>query len=151
VYSKWWDWSSDDAWGIRFMLPAIVLMCIPAVEVMDRRLLVAAVAIAGVSVQMLAVLVGGLDYLMLVRAQRPERQALFVSGQNAVDFEDIRFNPRYSQIAGNWILLRHLLHAPPRPSAPELAEKNGTPLYDTLSPSAWAEAAHWDFIWAHRR
>jgi hypothetical protein len=151
LYSKWWDWSSDDAWGVRFMIPALVLMCIPAVEVVERRLLVAAVAAAGVSVQVLAVSVGGLDYLLLIRAQQPERQALFVSGRNRVDFEDLRFNPRYSQIAGNWILLRHLLHVPPRPGPPELVEKNGTPLYDALPPRAWAEAARWDFVWAHRR
>jgi hypothetical protein len=150
-YSKWWDWSSDDAWGVRFMIPALVLMCIPAVEVLERRLLVAAVAAVGVSVQTLAVLAGGLDYLLLVRAQQPQRQALFVSGRNHVDFEDLRFNPRYSQIAGNWILLRHLLHVPPRSSPPELIEKNGTPLYDTLPPRAWSEAARWDFIWARRR
>ena len=151
VYSKWWDWSSDDAWGVRFMIPAIMLMCIPAVEVMDRRLLVGVVAAAGISVQLLAVAAGGLDYLILMRARQPQKQAVLVSGRNAVDFDDIRFNPRYSQIAGNWVLLRHLLHVPPRPSSPELREKNGTPLYDTLPPSAWSEAAHWDFIWAQRR
>jgi hypothetical protein len=150
VYSKWWDWSSDDAWGVRFMIPALVLMCIPAVEVLERRLLVAAVAAAGVSVQVLAVLVGGLDYLLLMSSQQPQRQALFVSGRNRVDLEDIRFNPNYSQIAGNWILLRHLLHVPPHPSPLEFIEKNGTPLYDTLPPRAWSEAARWDFVWAVR-
>jgi hypothetical protein len=151
VYSKWWDWSSDDAWGVRFMIPALVLMCIPAVEILERRLLVAAVAAAGVSVQVLAVLVGGLDYLILMRSQQPQRQALSVSGRNRVDFEDMRFSPRYSQIAGNWILLRHLLHVPPHPSPPEFIEKNGTPLYDTLPPGAWSEAARWDFVWARSR
>jgi hypothetical protein len=133
------------------MIPALVLMCIPAVEVLEHRRLVAVVAAAGVSVQILAVLVGGLDYLLLIRAYQPERQAVFVSGQNRVDFEDLRFNPRYSQIVGNWILLRHLLHIPPRHSPPELVEKNGTPLYDTLPPGAWSEAARWDFVWARRR
>jgi hypothetical protein len=150
-YSKWWDWSGDDAWGVRFMIPAVVLMCIPAVEVLERHLLVATVAAVGISVQVLAVSVGGLDYLLLIRASQPRRQALYVSGQNRVDYEDIRFNPRYSQIAGSWILLRHLLDIPPHTSPPELAEKNGTPLYDTLPPQAWSQAAHWDFIWAGRR
>jgi hypothetical protein len=133
------------------MIPAVVLMCIPAVEVLERHLLVATVAAAGISVQVLAVSVGGLDYLLLIRASQPRRQALYVSGQSRVDYEDIRFNPRYSQIAGSWILLRHLLYIPPHTSPPELAEKNGTPLYDTLPPPAWSQAAHWDFIWAGRR
>jgi len=87
VYSKWEDWSSDDAWGVRFMIPAVVLMCIPAVEVLERRLLVAVVAIAGITVQVLAVSVGGLDYLIMMRAQQSQREALFVSGGNRVDFE----------------------------------------------------------------
>ncbi len=151
VYSQWWDWSSDDAWGVRFMIPGLVLMCIPAVEVLQHRWLVAAIASAGVAVQVLAVSVGGVDYLVLVRAQHPQRQALFVSGQGPVDFEDIRFNPRYGQIAGNWILLRHLQHFPPRSSPPELIEKNGTPLYDTLPPSSWSRAARWDFAWVRSR
>jgi hypothetical protein len=58
---------------------------------------VAAVAFAGVSVQLLAVLAGGLDYLLLMRSQKPQRQDLFISARNLIDLEDIRFNPRYSQ------------------------------------------------------
>ncbi len=141
VYSKWWDWSSDDAWGVRFMIPAVVLMCIPAVEVFEKRLLVVTVATVGLYVQLLAVLVGGLDYLMLIRTDK------------AIDLEDIRFNPRYSQIAGNWIILRHLLHVPPHLQSPGLSEEGITPLYDTLPPRAWSAAACWDFAWAryHRR
>ena len=146
IYSKWWDWSSDDAWGVRFMIPAVVLMCIPAIEVLDRRILFTTVAAAGLLVQLLAVLPGGLDYLMLMRNEHSQRTALFVSGQNRVDIEDIRFNPHYSQLAGNWILLRHLLHIPPRPSQ-ALIEKNGTPLYDALAPQEWSHAAHWDLVW----
>jgi hypothetical protein len=72
-------------------------------------------------------------------------------GRNHVDFEDIHFNPRYSQIAWNWILLRHLLHVPPQPSPPEVVEKNGTALYDILPPRTWSETARWDFVWVHRR
>jgi hypothetical protein len=147
-YSKWWDWSSDDAWGVRFMIPAVVMMCIPAVEVFGRRLLVATVVAAGILVQGLAVCVGGLDYVMLVHTNDLQREALYVSGRNRLDFEDIRFNPRYSQIAGNLILLRHLLGIPPHPGKLELVAWGGTPLYDTLPPKAWAEAARWDFIWA---
>ncbi len=147
LYSKWWDWSSDDAWGVRFLVPGIVFMCIPLIEVLDRRSLVIAIAGIGVAVQLLAVTVGGLDYLLLMRASNSHRQNLFAPPTNSVDLEDIRFNPRYSQIAGNWILLRHLLHIPPAPCPPDLVKTNGTPLYDTLPPNVWA-AAHWDFIWA---
>jgi hypothetical protein len=150
LYSKWWDWSSDDAWGVRFMIPAVMLMCIPLIEVLERRFLVGVVAVAGVWVQSIAVLVGGLDYVYLLRTAHLEREALFVSGRDRVDIEDMRFNPTYSEIAGNWILVRHLLHIPPKSSRTKSFETTGTPLFDTLPPGAWAEAARWDFIWLRR-
>ena len=151
IYAKWWDWSSDDAWGIRFMIPAVVLMCIPAVEVVKRRARLAfGIAVCGVIVQLIPVLVGGLDYLLLIRNHEARRTALYVSGVNRVDFEDIRFNLRYGQIAGSWILLRHLLHMAPHPSSPDVFANSGTPLYDALPAGAWSEAAHWDFVWTRR-
>jgi hypothetical protein len=151
LYSKWWDWSSDDAWGVRFMIPSLVFMCIPAIAICERRLLVAAVAAVGIWIQFLAVGIGGLDYLVLIRTAHPQRQAISGSRENGVDLEDVRFNPRYSQINGNWILLRHLLHIPPRPGSPELVEQNGTSLYDTMPPQTWSQAARWDFIWMRAR
>lgn len=147
LYSKWWDWSSDDAWGVRFLIPAVMLMCIPSIEILERRLLLAVIAAAGVWVQLLAVFVGGLDYVLLVRQARLERAALFVQGREQVDIEDMRFNPNYSQLEGNWILVRELLHIPPSPSSASTYDKKGTPLYDTLPPDIWADAAHWDFVW----
>lgn len=151
TYAKWWDWSSDDAWGIRFMIPAVVIMCIPAVEVVERRArLAAGLALCGVIIQLIPVLVGGLDYLLLVRNHEAKRTALYLSGLNRVDFEDIRFNPRYSQIAGSWILLRHMLHMPPRAGAPDASANSGTPLYETLPAAVWSEAAQWDFFWTRR-
>jgi hypothetical protein len=146
LYSVWWDWSSDDAWGVRFMIPGVMFMCLPAVEALGNRLLLAIIFSLGFVVQFLAVSVGGLDYLMLLREQEARREALFVGGHNRIDFEDVRFNPRYSQIAGNWILMRNLLGVPPRASSPEFIKRNGTPLYDALPPHVWARA-RWDFIW----
>lgn len=150
LYAKWWDWSSDDAWGVRFVVPGVILMCIPMVEMVHRPVLIAVFA-AGVSVQLLAVSVGGLQYVLLLRNQPAERQALYVGGLNRVDFEDLRFNPSYSQLAGHWILVRHLLHVPPSPGALHEAEATGTRLYDTLPSAVWAAAAKWDFIWNVRR
>jgi hypothetical protein len=146
IYSRWWDWSSDDAWGVRFMIPSVMLMCIPLIEVSEGRFLVLAIGVTGLAIQLLAVTVGSLDYLIMMRAHEAKRQALFVSGENRVDFEDIRFNARYGQIAGNWILLRNLLHFPPQPSPSDPG--NPTPLYDVLPPSVWMKTARWDFIWA---
>jgi hypothetical protein len=35
-FATWWDWSGDDAWGVRFLIPGIMLMTIPAIEVLER-------------------------------------------------------------------------------------------------------------------
>ena len=144
LYARWWDWSSDDAWGVRFLIPGVLLMCIPVVTILEKRWLVASLVAAGLCVQLLAVSVGGLDYLLLVRAHAAERQDLFAAGQNRIDLEDVRYNVRYSQIAGNWMLLRCLLHADPQPGSAETLTRGETPLYDTLPPEVWHQAAHWD-------
>jgi hypothetical protein len=151
LFAKWWDWSSDDAWGVRFVIPGVLLMCIPLVSVLDRRLIVIPVVALGALLQLLPVTVGSLDYLMLLRAQPFERQALYVEGRNRVDFEDVRFDPSYSQILGNWILFRYALGLPPAQGNLEDAAKVGTRLSDTIPAQAWASAARWDFIWNLRR
>jgi len=150
LFAKWWDWSSDDAWGVRFMIPGVMLMCIPIITLLDRsdrKVIASVVVAAGVLVQLLVVPVGGLDYLLLVHQQDFERQALFVGGRERIDFEDIRFDPRYSQLMGNWILLRQLLHLNPAQGRNHDARLIGTSLYDAIPPEAWANAARWDFIW----
>ncbi len=151
LFAKWWDWSSDDAWGVRFVIPGVLLMCIPMVTVLNRKAVVIPVVAAGVAVQLLAVTVGGLAFVYLLRSSQPERKALYVNGSNHVDFEDMRFDPNYSQILGNWILVRYLLHIPPGPGTPEGASRVGTRLSDAISPKDWAGAARWDFVWSARR
>ena len=151
LFAKWWDWSSDDAWGVRFVIPGVLLMCIPMVTMLDRRLILIPVVGLGVLIQLLPVAVGGLDYLMLLRSQPFEREALYVGGRNRIDFEDVRFNPSYSQLVGNWVLLRYALGLPPAPGRLEDAMKVGTRLCDAIPAQAWADTARWDFIWSPRR
>jgi len=145
VYAKWWDWSGDWNWGDRFLIPGVLLMCIPAIEMLRRPVLTGLIAAAGLWVQLLAVLVSGGDYVMMFEHHKFERRALYVGGVNRVDFEDLRFNPSYSAIVGHWILVRVLLGIPPHPNP--LQDTIGTRLYDTLTPEEWKQAAHWDFIW----
>lgn len=151
LYAKWWDWSGDDSWGARFLIPGVLLMCVPMITVLDRRAVVIPVVVAGVAVQLLAVAVSGEDFLLLLRSPHLQRQALWIGGSNRVDFDDIRFNPSYSQIVGNWILVRYLLHIPPESGTQQDATMVGTRLYDAVPPQAWAAAARWDFVWNLRR
>jgi hypothetical protein len=150
-YAKYCYWNSDDAWGDRYVIPGVVLLCIPLVTVLHQRALVIPVVALGVCVQLLAVTVGGLDYLMLIRAWQPQREAVFMHRTSHIDFEDLWFNPNYSQLFGNWILLRYLLHVPPEAGKADDPERVGTLLYDAIPPEQWKAAAHWDFIWNLRR
>lgn len=151
LYAKWWDWSSDDAWGIRFVIPGVMMLCIPMIAKIERLAAVIPVAAAGIAVQLLAVMVGGLTFLVLLHAEHAQRAALYVGGSDRVDFEDLRFDPNYSQILGSWILLRQLLRIPPQPGQPAAALQTGTHLYDVIPPQDWAAAARWDFVWARGR
>jgi hypothetical protein len=151
LFAKWWDWSGDDSWGVRFLIPGVLMLCIPAVAILDRRALVIPVVAVGVAVQLLAVLAGPLDFLLLLRNQSFEREALYVGGHDRIDFEDLRFNPSYSQIVGNWILVRYLLHVPPSPENPSDVPRVGTRLLDAIPPQAWQSAAAWDFVWKLHR
>jgi hypothetical protein len=147
-YAKYWYWSSDDAWGDRYLIPGVLLLCLPIVTALHRRAVVIPVVIVGVVVQLLAVSVGGLDFVMLMRSSQSKCQALWFTGaSHRLDFEDVWFDPKYSQIVGNWILLRYLLHIPPPPGDPEDALRWGTPLSDAIPARDWAATARWDFVW----
>ncbi len=147
-FARWWDWSGDDSWGVRFLIPGVMLMTIPAIEVLERRALVAGVAAVGICVQLLAVVISGLEYTLLIRRERLTRQVLFAPGRNRLDFEDLRFNPRYSQIAGHLQLIRGLLGAD-NPGSASDESRSGTPLPATLTDAGWRDAVKWDFIWLH--
>jgi hypothetical protein len=146
-YAKFWSWAADDSWGPRYVLVGTILLCIPMVAVLNRRAIVIPVVVAGILVQLLAVTVGSLDYVLLLRSSHPQRDAVLVGGRNRIDFADLWFNPNYSEIAGNWILLRYLLHIPPAPEKSEEAGKIDTPLSNAIPPEDWKAAARWDFIW----
>jgi hypothetical protein len=146
LYARWWDWSGDDAWGPRFLVPGVMLLCIPIVAAATWRRAVALTLAAGVAVQLLAVATSPLEYVVLIRRHDMRRASLFHGGQQRLDFEDVRFNLRYSQMAGHWILLRYALGVPP-PSGTADASRSGTPLHDMLRPDEWQAAARVDLFW----
>jgi hypothetical protein len=157
LYARWWDWSGDDDWGVRFLNPGVMLMCIPLAEFVSGRHWprpVAAVALAGLAVQSLAVLVDPMAADYLIR-HYPVQCAAVYQGDPAgmkhrVDIEDIRFNPRYSPLAVNWLLLRLLAHSPPALQNNSLEiERTGTPLYDALLASGWnPKTLQCDLFWS---
>ena len=145
LYSKWWDWSGDDCWAIRFLNPGVMLMCIPAVDLLGGLRWpkpAAAIALIGLCVQSLAVFVDPIAADYLIR-NRPMPHASLYPGQplgptNRVDIDDLRFNPRFSPLAVNWLMLRILLGSTPKlQSDPREIARTGTPLFDSLIASGW--------------
>lgn len=151
IYSKWWDWSGDDSWGVRFALPGVMLMTIPCIELLERRVLVGCVLLIGLIVQLPAVILNGLDYLYVSKKVIDvERRRQGAEGWNRVDTDDIRFNPRYNQISGSYELLRIRLwgHDAQFLSDQEQS-RTGTPLSQALRPLPRAEGCALDIIWCH--
>ena len=156
VYARWWDWSGDDCWANRFLNPGVMLMCIPAVEFLGGRRWpkpAACLAIAGLCVQALAVFVDPIAADYAIRNRQMPRVALYpgqpIGGTDRVDIEDLRFNPRFSPLAVNWLMLRVLAGFTPAPQTDqrEIA-RTGTPLFDSLIASGWDPATvQCDLFW----
>lgn len=151
-FAKWWDWSGDDCWGVRFLVPGVMLMCIPAVELLGGARFpkpAAAIALIGICVQALAVLVDPMAADYAIRHYRLTRSAVWSGGESRVDLEDVRFNPRYSPLAVNWLMLRVLLEREPAPpNNPVEIERSGTPLYLSLMASGWnPRSVECDLFW----
>ena len=143
LYACWWDWSGDDAWGPRFMVPGVVLMTIPAVAALEWRRTALAIGIAGAAVQLLAVLLSPLDYVLMVRGGLLTRIDGATGQSRPIGLEDLRYEFRYSQIAGHWMLLRYAVGTAP-PSDP--SSRSGA-LRDAAPAEVWRASARLDPIW----
>jgi hypothetical protein len=108
-YARWWDWSGDNGWGVRFFLLSTVLMTLPLAALLNRKLVIASI-ILGFAVQLPAVVLSGLDYLLVVHGGYIHRPVDGAPGENTVDIEDVRFNPRYSQIAMQYSMVLASVH-----------------------------------------
>ncbi len=120
-------------------------MCIPAAEML-RGLrwprFALALAATGFAVQMLATVVDPMAADYAVRNYAMQRVALYpgqpTGGSNRVDMEDLRFNPRYSPLSTDWLMLRALVHRlPSQELNPREIARTGTPLYDALLAGGW--------------
>jgi hypothetical protein len=106
VYSKWWDWSGDDAWGPRFLVTATVvcLAVVAASEYVHSRWF-ALLAVAGLIVQVPPLLIGPHNSLMAVHLRNPTKVDPNTHLRPPITLDDIRFNPQYSQITATFEML----------------------------------------------
>lgn len=148
LYCRWFEWTSDDAWGVRYLIPGVVLMTLPAVELAKRRLWVGSLLTIGIAVQLLAVLVPPLEYVMMMHRVGAERPGAFGSpGRKPIDLEETWYHPRYGQLPGHWTLVRVLFGLPPGPRTERQNRMTGLSLYECFPPEAWRRHAFPDFIW----
>jgi len=98
-YSKWWDWSGDDAWGPRFLVTGTIfcLIVVAASDYLGSGRFIA-LAILGVLIELPAVLMGPHNSLMLLHSRQPMTTDLSTSVRRPITLDDIRFDPKYSQV-----------------------------------------------------
>jgi hypothetical protein len=153
--ANFWIWSSDDAWGIRYMIPAVMVAHVAlASSSWARGKVYWAVAAAGLVIQLAAVLIGPLTCLMMVMTREgaglTRKADIFRVGRySQVTVHDTRWNPRYSQLTGTFELLQLKLTG--RVPHCRYPYWQGTYLIESMTPPPSPEEIPWDILWLNLR
>lgn len=108
-YSRWWAWGGEDAWGPRFLLLSMmagqILVLISGLYKTRAFKLLVAVSFV---IHLLPVLIGPHTSLVIGYLRKPMKNEIMLVDERLgpITYEDIRFNPKYSQITQTWQLLR---------------------------------------------
>ncbi len=106
MYSKWWDWSGDDAWGPRFLIPAtMVCLAVVAASSYLRSTWFVVLAAAGFLVQIPPVLIGPHSSLMVVHLHNPMKTDPITHLRSPITLDDMRFDPQFSQVTTTFEML----------------------------------------------
>jgi hypothetical protein len=138
-YSRWWAWGGEDAWGPRFLLPAMMVgqLVVLLSSFWNRRLLVALVTLS-LGIHLLAAIIGPHTSLITGYLRQPMKSdiTLVREQKTPITYDDIRFNPKYSQITQTWQLFALRIFG----LRIEYADNThiGTPF--TLVGSSWIES-----------
>jgi hypothetical protein len=144
-YSMWWDWSGDDSWGARFMIASVLTLHIIVMAFADlRSRLIQLLIIAGLCIQLPAVLLGPHTSLMLNHIQKPTKVNVYMGDRSPITIDDVRFHPRYSQVTATWELLATKI-TKRQPRSPD-AVRLGTTWSEGFSEPPLAD---WDIFWFH--
>ncbi|MFA6448181.1 MAG: hypothetical protein WCX65_01825 [bacterium] len=118
-YAKWNAWSGDFAWGPRFLLPAVPLLILPLGALFDRagfsrrlagRAVIGAAFLISFLVQILGVSVSASEYLIIANRASPYNG--FFNPARVELRDNIlseHYIPEYSQLAGHYWLLKHII------------------------------------------
>jgi hypothetical protein len=138
-HARWWSWGGDWAWGPRFLLvitPFILLPCGVLFEKWNglrrfHRFLALALILFSVGIQFLGVAVHPFSYIevrgrVLDQLMAPDMTVLSYR-RYYTESALAQFSPLFSQIAGNWWLLKHMVLS-----------------YDLWSDAPWKALGHFD-------
>lgn len=138
-YARWWAWGGEDAWGPRFLI--LSMMAGQIVVVVSRFALTktfAALAAVSFCIHLMAVIIGPHTSLVTGYLREPAVEDILLTRVHTspVTYDDIRFNPKYSQVTQTWQLLCLKLFG----VRVEYADNThvGTPY--TLVGSSWIES-----------
>jgi hypothetical protein len=148
LYAKWWDWSGDDAWGPRFLIPGVMagLLVVAATPLLSPRWRWAwsIVAAAGIVVNLPAALVGPHETLLLTHNHNPMKVDL-LGRRSLVTMDDERFNPRFSPVVATLELLQFKLTG----RIPHSADRGftGSTWAECFEPPLQRSEVHFDLFW----
>ena len=107
-YARWWAWGGEDAWGPRFL---ILSMMVGQIVVVTSRVAMtktfAALAAVSFAIHLMAVIIGPHTSLVTGYLRQPMIEDIMLTREHSspVTYDDIRFNPKYSQVTQTWQLL----------------------------------------------
>ncbi len=154
-YAKWWDWSGDHSWGVRFLVLSSVVgqLVVVASAFGSNRLLYPLVG-AGFLVQLPAILMGPHTSLILSQKYLEEGCEIRGTCESPVSLDDIHFDARLGQVPASFELLFYKLtgHVVGNDSVYRTRSSNGsiTPKPSWLGrfrPPPEHSRLNWDIFW----
>jgi hypothetical protein len=162
LYSRWWAWHGDWAWGPRLIVPVVPLMALPLLPVIRdfsalrpaAKTALAALAALSFFIQILGSTVNFHEYILQTRMLEPRWMKEMPERAGMRDeMLALHFAPEFSPVAGHWWLLKHTVLSRGLP-ADELRERMSADfpwrgLMAYAPPLQPERAAGFDYWWLH--
>ncbi len=116
LYSRWWAWHGDWAWGPRLIVPVVPLMALPLLPLVRgfsalrpaAKTSFAALAALSFFIQILGSTVNFHEYILQTRMLEPRWMKEIPERAGMRDeMLALHFAPDFSPVAGHWWLLKH--------------------------------------------
>ena len=158
-YAKWWDWPGDDSWGPRFLAPGamVALLLVASIDFSSAASASTApriwrwawwlLVLAGLMVEMPAVLIGPHASVLLTHERKPTKMSFDCGMRSPITLDDERFMPACSQVVATWELLE--LHFTGRISHAVYPYLTSSTWIESFDPPLRRSDVPWDIFWLH--